>query len=141
MTERVLNILVVDDDVPNGSVASLKSFLVSSLGAGNAEVDHPATFDKGDSYLKSLATYDLILFDINLGEADYKWSGIKLFDTHWHSIQAKGSKIMIYSGKPDAIDAYGHFSSGQGPFLFQARQDATSPGEAFERSIIRLLKE
>jgi CheY-like chemotaxis protein len=135
---RALKILAVDDD--GTATAGLKTLLSSSLGPGNTEVDHPNSFDEGDSFLESPDTYDLILFDINLG-GDEKWGGIKLLVKHWQSIQAKTSKVMVYSGKLEGTEAFTHFSSGQGPFLFQVRQDPERVGEAFERSIIYLLRD
>lgn len=141
MTEKVLSILVIDDNCPGDVVAALKTFMTSALEPGNADIDHPSTFDKGASCLQSQEIYDLILFDINLGEEDLTWAGIELLDAHWQSIQSKGSKVMVYSGKPKAKEAYSHFSSGKGPFLFQPKLDDHTPGEAFERRIIVLLRE
>ena len=138
--ERKLNILLIDDDSPSGCVVALKTALTACLGKDNYWIDHPSTYAKGHLELQSLTVYDLILFDVRL-DGEYIWGGCELLDRHWQSIQDKGSKILLYSGKDTAIEAYRAFGSGRGPFLFHGKADELEPGRSFESDILRLLRD
>ncbi|HIE30137.1 TPA: hypothetical protein EYP66_22965 [Candidatus Poribacteria bacterium] len=80
-----------------------------------------------------------MLLDIRLENRD--WGGSELLDAHWQKIGAAGSKVILYSGKPDAIIAYEPFKSGRGPFLFLRRSGQQADEDELSSHIVRLLRD
>lgn len=137
---RKLRILVIDDNDPDTCIELIRSLLIACLGDKNFRIDTPLTYLEGESHLTSGRPYDLVLLDLRL-DKEHRWGGCELLDRHWQSIQANGSKIILYSGKPDAIEAFESFSSGRGPFLFYSKASASEPGEGFGHHVVRLLRD
>lgn len=137
---RKLYVLIVDND--DSVVAGI---LDQRLGSEAYHKEYALSYESAQEFLtlrKGLAKgreylpYDLILFDLHLGD-DHKYGGTQLLAEFWEAIQESGTKALVFSGKVDEfVEPYLPFTTPGGPFLFTKK----IPADELAEKILILLR-
>jgi hypothetical protein len=138
---RKLYVLVVDNDD-----ASVAGILDQCLGSEAYSKEYALSYENALEFLnlrKGLAKgreylpYDLILFDLHLGN-EHKYGGTQLLAEYWAAIRESGAKSLVFSGKVDEfVEPYLPFMTPGGPFLFTKK----IPADELAEKILILLRE
>lgn len=137
---RKLQILIVDNED-----ATADGVLNQSLGSRGYDKEYALSYEEAVENLELRAglaegrkylPYDLILFDLHLGDK-LEYGGTKLLAEYWKVLQESGTRALLYSGKTDAfVEPYLPFQIPDGPFLFTRK----IPETVWAEKILLLLR-